>query len=54
MFGGHTILHAASLVRIRPTAYNKYSPLNLAFGQLPKIFHFRTFGCAVNVPIAPL
>ena len=29
---GHAILHAASLVWIRPTTYQKYSPLQLAFG----------------------
>ena len=29
---GHTILHVASLIRIRPSAYHKYSPLQLAFG----------------------
>jgi transposase InsO family protein len=50
---GHAILHAASLVRIRPTSYQKYSPLQLTFGQPPNIFHFRIFGCAVYVPIAP-
>ena len=46
---GHAILHAASLVRIRPTAYHKYSPLQLVFGQLPNIFHFRIFGRVDNV-----
>jgi hypothetical protein len=50
---GHAILHAASLVRIKPTTYQKYSPLQLAFGQPPNISHFRIFGCAVYVPIAP-
>jgi hypothetical protein len=40
---GHAILHAASLIRIRPTSYQKYSPLQLAFGQPPNIFHFRIF-----------
>jgi hypothetical protein len=50
---GHAILHATSLVRIRPTSYQKYSPLQLAFGQPPNIFHFRIFCCAVYVPIAP-
>jgi transposase InsO family protein len=30
---GHAILHAALLVRIRPTAYRKYSPLQLVLGQ---------------------
>jgi hypothetical protein len=50
---GHAILHAALLVRIRPTAYHKYSPLQLVFGQQPNIFHFRIFGCAVYVSISP-
>jgi transposase InsO family protein len=49
---GHAILHAASLVRIRPTAYHKHSPLQLVFGQQPNIFHFRIHGCAVYVPIS--
>ena len=48
----HAILHAASLVHIRPTAYHKYSPLQLVLGQQPNIFHIRIFGCAVYVPIA--
>jgi hypothetical protein len=43
---GHAILHAASLIRIIPTSYQKHSPLQLAFGQQPNIFHFRIFGCA--------
>jgi hypothetical protein len=50
---GHAILHAASLVRIRPTTYQKYSSLQLAFGQPPNISHFRIFCCVVYVPIAP-
>ena len=49
----HAILHATSLVRIRPTAYHKYSPLQLVFGQQPNIIHLRIFGCVVYVPIAP-
>jgi hypothetical protein len=40
---GHAILHAASLVRIRPTSYQKYTPLQLAFGQPPNIFLFLHF-----------
>ena len=51
---GHTILHAASLIRIRPSAYHKYSPLQLVFGQEPNISHLRIFVCVVYVPIAPL
>ena len=50
---GHAILHAASLIRVRPTAYHKYSPLQLVLGQQPNINHLKIFGCAVYVPIAP-
>ena len=50
---GHAILHAASFVHIRPTANHKFSPLQLVLGQQPNIFHLRTFGCVVYVPIAP-
>ena len=49
---GHAILHAASLVRMRPSASHKYSPIQLASGQEPNISHLRIFGCAVYVPIA--
>ena len=49
----HAILHVASLVCIRPTAYLKFSPLQLGLGQQSNIFHLRTFGCAVYVPIVP-
>ena len=50
---GHVILHAGALIRIRPSAYHKYSPLQLPFGQEPNISHLRTFGCAIYVPIVP-
>ena len=50
---GYAILHAAVLIRIRPTSYHKYSPLQLVFGQQPNISHLRIFGCAVYVPISP-
>ena len=50
---GHAIIHAASLVRVRPSSYQKFSPLQLVFDQQPNIFHFRIFGCVVYVPIAP-
>ena len=50
---GYVILHAVSLVLIRPTAYHKFSPLQLVLGQQPNIFYLRTFGYAVYVPIAP-
>ncbi|KAI3821171.1 hypothetical protein L1987_08729 [Smallanthus sonchifolius] len=50
---GHAILHAATLIRIRPTSYHTSSPLKLVLGQEPNISHLRIFGCAVYVPIAP-
>jgi hypothetical protein len=50
---GHAILHAATLIRIRPTSYHDSSPLKLVFGQEPNISHLRIFGCAVYVPISP-
>ena len=50
---GHAILHAAALIRIRPTAYNSYSPQQLVTGKEPDISYIRIFGCAVYMPIAP-
>ncbi|KAL0533327.1 hypothetical protein IC582_030143 [Cucumis melo] len=50
---GHAIQHAASLIRIRPTSYHKYSLTQLAYGQEPNISHLRIFGYAVYVPISP-
>ena len=50
---GHAILHAASLVHIKPTANHKHSPMQLVCGQQPNICHLRIFGCAICVPIAP-
>jgi hypothetical protein len=51
---GHVILHVASLVRIRPSAYHKYSLLQLDFGIPLNIFHLWTFSCVVYVPVTPL
>ena len=50
---GHVILHAAVLVRIRPTANQQQSPFQLVLGQIPNLSHLRVFGCVVQVPIAP-
>ncbi|XP_073153898.1 uncharacterized protein [Henckelia pumila] len=50
---GHAIIHAASLVRIRPTNYHQYSPLQLAYGREPDVSHLRVFGCSVQVPLPP-
>ena len=30
---GHAVLHAAALIRLRPTSYHQFSPMQLAFGQ---------------------
>ena len=48
---GHAILHAAVLIRLRPTSYHQYSPVQLVFGYQPDISYLRTFGCAVYVQI---
>lgn len=50
---GHAILHAANIIRIRPSAYHKQSPQELVLGQVPNISHLKVFGCAVYVPISP-
>ena len=50
---GHVILHAAALVRIRPTANHQQSPFQLVPGQIPNLSHLRVFGYTVQVPIAP-
>ena len=50
---GHSILHAAALIRLRPTAYHQYSPIQLVLGHQPDISYLHTFGCAVYVPISP-
>ena len=50
---GHADMHAASLIRIRPTSYHEYSPSQLVLGKQPNISHLRFFGCAVHVPITP-
>jgi hypothetical protein len=50
---GHTILHAAALIRIKPTTYHKFSPLQSVFGHEPNISHLRIFGYVVYVPIYP-
>ncbi|XP_074337210.1 uncharacterized protein LOC141674400 [Apium graveolens] len=50
---GHTVLHAANIIRIRPTFYNQHSPLQQVLVQVPNISHFKIFGSAVYVSIAP-
>ena len=46
-------MHSASLMRTTPTTYHEYSPSQLVLSKQPNIFHFRVFGCAVHISIAP-
>jgi hypothetical protein len=48
---GHTILHAAALIRLKPTVSHKFSPLQLVSGREPNLSHLKIFGCAVYVLI---
>ena len=50
---GHAILHAATLIRIRPTTNHECSPLQLVLGSQPNVSHLRIFGYDINVPIVP-
>ena len=50
---GYTILHAAMLVRLRPTVTQPHSPLQLVIGYEPNVSYLRVFGCAIYVPITP-
>ena len=50
---GHAVLHAATLIQLRPTAYHETSPLQLVRGKEPSISHLRIFGSAVYVSIPP-
>ena len=50
---GHAIIHAANLIRLRPTANQNLSPLQLVLAYQPNISHLRVFGCAVYAPLAP-
>jgi hypothetical protein len=52
-FWGHAVLHAADLIKLRPTAYHSTSLLYLIRGNASIIFHLQKFGCAVYAPISP-
>jgi hypothetical protein len=52
-YWGHTVLHAADLIQLRPTAYHNNSSLYLVRGNAPSISHLWKFGCAVYAPISP-
>ena len=49
---GHAVLHAAVLLRLRPTLLHTQTPLELSSGRTPHIAHLRTFGCEVWVPVS--
>ena len=36
---GHAVMHATSLIRIRPTSYHEYSSSQLVLGKQPNISH---------------
>ena len=47
---GHAILHAAALLRLRPTLLNPITFQQLLTGRTPDVSHLRIFGCKVWVP----
>ena len=50
---GYAILHAATLLRLRPITSQPFSAHQLVTGYEPDISHLRIFGCGVYVPISP-
>ena len=50
-FWSHAVVHAATLLRFRPTLLNDHSPFELTSDQVPNVSHLRTFGCRVWVPV---
>ncbi|KAJ9561775.1 hypothetical protein OSB04_006935 [Centaurea solstitialis] len=50
---GYAMLHAALLIRFRPTASQPFYTYQLVTGYEPDISHLYIFGCVVYVPIAP-
>lgn len=49
---GHAVIHAAALLRLRPTMLNSHSSFELLSGRVPNVSHLRIFGCQVWVPVA--
>lgn len=49
---GHAVLHAAALLRLRPTLLNANTSQELITGSPPNVAHLRNFGCKVWVPQA--
>jgi hypothetical protein len=50
---GHIILHAAAIIRLRPTAYHKLSLLQLISEREPNLSYLKIFGYVVYVLISP-
>lgn len=48
---GHAVLHAATLIRLRPSSIEIASSQELLSGRVPNVSHLRVFGCRVWVPI---
>jgi hypothetical protein len=51
---GHSVLHVADLIQLRPTTYHSTSPLYLVRGNATNISHLQKFGCTVYALISPL
>ena len=47
---GHAVLHAAALLKLRPTLLHVQTAHELFIGMPPNVQHIRTFGCQVWVP----
>jgi hypothetical protein len=48
---GHAVLHAATLLRLRPTLLNVQTPSEMLSGRPPNVSHICVFGCQVWVPL---
>src|SRR6202048_3504192 len=48
---GHAVLHAAALLKLRPTLLNTQTPHERLSGRPPNVAYIRTFGCQVWVPL---
>ena len=48
---GHAVLHATTLLKLRPTLLNTQTPLELQSGRTPNISYIWVFGCQIWVPV---
>lgn len=48
---GHAVLHAATLLRLRPTLLNQQTPYEPLASRPPNITHLRVFRCQIWVPV---